>query len=134
MSGIEDALEILTIAEHDLKALKGMTDSEVFVDEIFGFHARQAVEKSLKAWISALGGVYPFIHDLSALITVLEKLGCDVSDLWDFTELNVFAVQFRYANILTPEEPLDRQAIIGKVHKVFERVRELAERGRGENK
>jgi HEPN domain-containing protein len=130
MSGIEDALEILTIAEHDLKALKGMTDSEVFVDEIFGFHAQQAVEKSLKAWISALGGVYPFIHDLSALITVLEKLGCDVNDLWDFTELNVFAVQFRYANILSPEEPLDRQGIIGKVHKVFERVRGIVERGK----
>jgi HEPN domain-containing protein len=132
MSGTEEAREMLLVAQKDLKALKGMIDSDIFVDEIFGFHAQQAVEKSLKAWISALGGAYPFVHDLSALIAVLEKLGWDVTDLWDFTELNVFAVQFRYANILSPEEPLDRQGIIGKVQEVFERVKGIVEGGEEE--
>jgi HEPN domain-containing protein len=125
MSGTEEAQEMLLVAQKDLKALKGMIDSDIFVDEIFGFHAQQAVEKSLKAWISALGGVYPFVHDLSTLITVLEKLGSDVSDLWDFTELNVFAVQFRYVDVLSSEEPLDRPEMIEGVQKLFDRVKSI---------
>jgi len=128
MSGIKDAKEMLAVAEHDFKALKGMTDSEIFVDDVFGFHAQQAVEKSLKAWISALGSDYPFIHDLSALINILERLGCDVSDLWDFVEFNVFAVQFRYNTFLSAEEPLDRLEIIERVQKVFDKVKGIAEK------
>ncbi|MCX7858165.1 MAG: HEPN domain-containing protein [Deltaproteobacteria bacterium] len=128
MSKIEDAKEMLALAEHDFRALKGMTDSEIFVDEVFGFHAQQAVEKSLKAWISALGSDYPFIHDLGALISILERLGCDVSNLWDFVELNVFAVQFRYNVFLSPEEPLDRSEIIERVQKVFDMVKEIIEK------
>jgi HEPN domain-containing protein len=128
MSKIKDAKEMLAVAEHDFKALKGMTDSEIFVDEVFGFHAQQAVEKSLKAWISALGSDYPFIHDLSALINILERLDCDVSDLWDFVELNVFAVQFRYNTFLSPEDPLDRLEIIERVQKVFDKVKGITEK------
>jgi HEPN domain-containing protein len=30
-----------------------MADSPLFADEIFGFHTQQAVEKALKAWLSA---------------------------------------------------------------------------------
>ena len=29
-----------------------MGDVIVFADEIFGFHAQQAIEKSLKAWLA----------------------------------------------------------------------------------
>jgi len=38
-----------------------------FADEIFGFHAQQAVEKGLKAWICLHGIEYPFtvLQDLS---------------------------------------------------------------------
>jgi hypothetical protein len=40
MSGTEEAREMLLVAQKDLKALKGMIDSDIFVDEIFGFHAQ----------------------------------------------------------------------------------------------
>lgn len=49
MSDREHAEEILEAARRDLRALRAMTDVEAFPDEIFGFHAQQAVEKALKA-------------------------------------------------------------------------------------
>ena len=47
MSDLKQARETLGMARKDLKALKGMMDTDVFAEEIFGFHAQQAVEKSL---------------------------------------------------------------------------------------
>jgi HEPN domain-containing protein len=49
MNGVEHAREMLTLAQRDFKALQVMLDVETFADEIFGFHAQQAVEKALKA-------------------------------------------------------------------------------------
>ncbi|NEQ31824.1 MAG: HEPN domain-containing protein [Leptolyngbya sp. SIO4C5] len=51
-----------------MQALEGMQDKTVFADEIFGFHVQQAIEKCLKAWIAALGEVYPYTHDLGVLL------------------------------------------------------------------
>ena len=36
-----------------------MRDVDIFADEIFGFHAQQAAEKLLKAWLALLGEVTP---------------------------------------------------------------------------
>lgn len=41
MSEIKDAKEMLAVAENDFKALKGMTDSEIFMDEVFVMPNRQ---------------------------------------------------------------------------------------------
>ncbi len=43
-----------------------MTDPEVFADEVFGFQAQQAAEKTLKAWLTVLGLEYPRRHDSPA--------------------------------------------------------------------
>ena len=50
MSDLKQARVLLTSAERDISALRGMADAAVFADEIFGFHAQQAAEKLLKAW------------------------------------------------------------------------------------
>lgn len=44
----EEARYLLSAAVKDLRALQGMSDGSVFADEIFGFHAQQAVEKALR--------------------------------------------------------------------------------------
>ena len=44
----EHARALLEMARKDARALSGMQDREVFADEIFGFHAQQAVGKALK--------------------------------------------------------------------------------------
>ena len=73
MSGVEHAREMLIIAQRDFKALQGMLDAETFADEIFGFHAQQAVEKVLKAWLTLVGVEYPRTHDLEELLELLEE-------------------------------------------------------------
>ena len=43
MSDPKQARLLLTAAERDFTALRGMEDATVFADEIFGFHAQQAI-------------------------------------------------------------------------------------------
>lgn len=126
MTDREHARGLLEVADRDLRALKGMADAEVFADEIFGFHAQQAVEKALKAWIAALGGEYPYSHDISVLLTTLEELQQVVDDLWELVELNAFAVQLRYEMLTCPEERLDRPTTMKVVRDVIDRVRLIA--------
>jgi HEPN domain-containing protein len=52
MSDINTAKLILSAARRDMQALENMFDAKAFPSEIFGFHAQQAVEKALKAWLA----------------------------------------------------------------------------------
>ena len=119
------ARSLLSSAERDLKAIRNMTDADSFADEVFGFHAQQAVEKTLKAWISFLGGEYPFVHDLDALLNVLKKLGAEVEALRGVVELNAFAVQLRYEAFESPDEPLDRRSVTDQAMTLFRKVSDL---------
>ncbi len=92
MAIYEEASLLLAAAKKDLRALQGMLNPAVFADEIFGFHAQQAVEKALKAWLAFLDVQYPRTHDLTLLLTLLEAHGQEVSDFQDMTELNPYAV------------------------------------------
>lgn len=56
------------MAQRDLRALKGMLNRDTFANEVFGFFVQQAAEKGLKAWLTLLGDVYPFTHDLGLLL------------------------------------------------------------------
>ena len=127
MNDLEQAKSMLTMAERDLKALKGMGDAETFADEIFGFHAQQVVEKTLKAWIVTLGVEYPFVHDISRLLAVLEEGGCNVEKFWDLVEYNAFAIQFRYEAFDPTERPLDRPFMIGRVQALWGQVKSVVE-------
>jgi HEPN domain-containing protein len=48
----DHAKQLLEMAYKDSTALSNMLNEESFSDEVFGFHAQQAIEKALKAWIS----------------------------------------------------------------------------------
>ena len=75
MNDIEQAQSLLRMAQMDLNALMGMGNNALFADEIFGFHAQQAIEKALKAWLSARGVEFPLTHELTRLLNLLEKQG-----------------------------------------------------------
>lgn len=122
MSAIEHAENMLLLAHYDIKALNGMLDTETFTDGIFGFHAQQAAEKSLKAWITALGGSYPFVHDIGELIGALKDINCPVEGLEEYIDFNPFAVQLRYSMNDLEEEPLDRKDVIAKIQELYGRV------------
>jgi HEPN domain-containing protein len=101
-----------------------MTDAEVFDEEIFGFHAQQAVEKALKAWIAALGKRFPKTHDIEDLIEVLEANSQDIrEDVLTLVSLYPFAVQYRYETLDTEDEPLNRENVLRSVASLIDRVR-----------
>jgi len=64
MSDLKCGRVLLAAVDRDIEILQLMHDSTSGPDEIFGFHAQQAAEKSLKSWLAFLGEVYPPTHDL----------------------------------------------------------------------
>lgn len=93
--------KLLIIARRDLRALERMqNDVEAFVDKIFGFHAQQAVEKAVKAWIVFSHHDYPKTHDLQELFNLLEDYNQEVlKEFYELIDFTDFAVAFRYETL-----------------------------------
>ncbi len=70
MSDPKCARALLEAADRDILTLRKMTAR--VPDESFGFHVQQAAEKAFKAWLCALGQVYPLRHDLDDLLDTFE--------------------------------------------------------------
>ena len=115
MPGNPLALTMLDSAMSDVNALANMLDSERFDDRVFGFHAQQAVEKALKAWLLGLGHSHSFTHDLSLLLHELKQAGVVVHPYAKFLDLTSYAVRFRYDQIPIDDEPLDRTELLDDV-------------------
>jgi HEPN domain-containing protein len=123
MSDIEQARSLMRLARRDFNALLGMEHSALFVDEIFGYHAQQAVEKALKAWLCSQDMLYPLTHELSRLLTLIESTGMDVEALWPLARFTPYAVQGRYEELAGNQgEPLNRASIIAEVRVLFDCV------------
>ncbi|MEO0396062.1 MAG: HEPN domain-containing protein [Cyanobacteria bacterium P01_A01_bin.137] len=125
MKDLKLARALLKAAYRDLKALNAMLDSNVFAEEIFGFHVQQAAEKSIKAWLSALGDVFPFTHDLNILLTRLEGFECDVSPFRELLLFNSFAVELRYEVLTGDTEPINRTEAIALVKALYQQANEF---------
>ena len=129
MSDLKQARVLLMSAERDISALRGMADAAVFADEIFGFHAQQAAEKLLKAWLALLGETYPTTHDLARLVTMLRESSVEATRFNELVEYTPFAVQFRYAPGDLSARPLDRDTAIERVEALLKEVRQHCSRG-----
>ena len=122
MPDIDHARALLEAARRDLRALEAMGDAGAFADEIFGFHAQQAVEKGLKAWLALNGVTYPRTHDLRVLLGLLQRCGVDVSTIQGVMEYGAYAVAFRYEALPLDADPLDRRAALERVRDLLGRV------------
>jgi len=122
MNHIDQAEKLLLMASKDMKAMELMMSPAAIDDEIYGFHAQQAVEKSLKAWISVIGGTYSFTHDLWVLLMTLRELGCDVEKFKHLIMLSPFAAQLRYEPLETVDEPLDRPVLRKQIQELYNHV------------
>ena len=101
-----------------------MGDTGICADEIFGFHAQQAVEKSFKAWLAFLGEVYPLTHDLGELLALLRAHDDGASRFEGLIEYTPYAVGLCYAGA-EPQRPLlDRGETLPRVEALVERVRQ----------
>jgi HEPN domain-containing protein len=128
MSDLDHARSLLRMAQSDLNALRGMmalvgdSESACFSDEVFGFHAQQAAEKCLKAWIAGLGRRYPRTHDLMSLLEELTRAGEETTTLEGLIDLNPFAVEYRYELLDPDDDDLDRSEFISQVQALFYHV------------
>ena len=127
MSDLIQAENLLKASYRDLKALTGMLDAELFSDEIFGLHTQQSVEKSLKAWIAALGETYPYTHDINRLLGKLERSGQEVSAYEIFVPYTEFAAQVRYVGLTDDADPIDRESVLTEVRSLHDFVNTLLE-------
>ena len=122
MKDPEQVVVLLEAAERNLSALRAMGNNPDFADEIFGFHAQQAAEKSFKAWLALLGEDYPTTHDLIRLLKMLILRDADATRFKALGDYSPYAVQFRY--ITDPSaRPLDRDAAVKHPEALMEHVR-----------
>lgn len=125
MKDKKHAEQMLSIAEKDLSALRGMAKDEIiFHDEIFGFHAQQTVEKCFKAVLSYYGISYPKTHDLMQLLSLcLENEIIIPEEFSSLSDLTDFAVEYRYD--LLEEEPVKRSEILVSVETFFNYIHKI---------
>ena len=126
MSDPKCARALLEAADRDILTLREMTAR--VPDESFGFHVQQAAEKAFKAWLCALGQVYPLRHDIDDLLDLLASQGAAVGFFRPLAAFTPYAVQFRYEGLGLGHEPIDRLATLDRVEALVRHVRDrLAE-------
>lgn len=106
----EHVEKLLRKAEEDETILFKVIDDPEVADTSIGFHAQQGIEKIIKSLLTAKGVNYRKTHDISQLISVLEKSGCNVPEKFmDLDLLTEYAGNLRYDDI--EDENLDREQI-----------------------
>jgi HEPN domain-containing protein len=108
MAGSADIPRVLLdVAADDEFMARSLLPIEGVTDAGLGFHAQQAVEKSLKAVLALRDVEFPYSHDLEGLVRLCQKNGIDVpEELAGVDDLSPFAVRLRYG--ATPSTGLDR--------------------------
>jgi hypothetical protein len=102
-TGLYTQAQVLLIkASEDEAALKATGNP----DAVLGFHAQQAVEKLMKALISARSVPFELTHNLLRLNAVVQDLGevLPVTPV-PLSDLNDFAVEYRYDLLFQHETP-----------------------------
>jgi HEPN domain-containing protein len=126
MNGPSHAVHLLRMARKDLQAMRALSDPKTADVELFGFHAQQAVEKALKAWLDLRGVIYPRIHDLDDLLRRLRQHGATVPEAFDgLSSLTDFGVAFRYEAYADAQEPFDRAEVTVEVERLLQHVESL---------
>jgi HEPN domain-containing protein len=114
MKDLNQTKLLIRKAKQDLKVLPALLSDE-YDEEIFGFHAQQAVEKLLKAWINYLDKKYPLIHNIGDLYDIILPLVPEISKFEELIFLTPYSVIWRYEEIGF-EQKLDRQKTLDMVN------------------
>jgi HEPN domain-containing protein len=109
---LAEAREWLGRAKRDLLAAERSLQGQPPLMDVAVFHAQQATEKALKAYLTAHGQTFPKTHDLVPLLSSCQAID---SEFGGFSQaalaLTPYAVRFRYpGGPLEPEEAEARQA------------------------
>lgn len=108
-------------AGEDLTALRRWAGDEEIADSVLGFHAQQAIEKSLKAVLASRDVEFARTHDLKYLIELLEDEGLSPPvDVAEVVALTEYAVGLRYDDPAEVEEPLERLRVVELAEAVWD--------------
>ncbi|HTD07767.1 MAG TPA: HEPN domain-containing protein [Solirubrobacteraceae bacterium] len=111
---------LLAKAVGDEAGLRVLADHPDVPDHVAGFLAQQAIEKSLKAVLTARAVLFERSHDIDYLCSLIEESGLPVTaELRDAVALTPWAVEFRYADPFD-SSPLDRAEALATVVAVRE--------------
>ena len=89
---------LLAKARGDEAGLRVLVDHEDVPDHVAGFLAQQAVEKAIKAVLTARGTAYDRSHDLDYLYGLIEDAGLQpTAEVRKAVALTPWAVDARYA-------------------------------------
>ena len=107
----KDAEEFLKAAEDDLLASEELFRNGRY--RIVAFHAQQAAEKYLKAYLLEKTENYPFTHSISDLIELCSHVDGDFEHLFDIRAhtLEEYYTHSRYPPVLEISEDEAREAI-----------------------
>lgn len=88
------------LAEQNVLAFRTLYDDPHVQDALIGFHAQQAIEKSLKAVLSHAGVAFRRPHDIAELLDLIADASLPKPPHADqLDELNPYAVEMRYGLI-----------------------------------
>lgn len=119
---VEVAGLLLEKATGDLAALQVLAVDPNQADHVVGFHAQQAVEKSIKAVLASREVEIPMTHDLGYLVTLVETLPPEVSESrW----LTPWAGGWRYD---AQGSPIDRQKALRAAQGAVEWAKDIVEK------
>jgi HEPN domain-containing protein len=120
---VADAL--LAKAVGDEAGLRALVDHHDVPDHVAGFLAQQAIEKALKAALTARDIPFERSHDIDYLCGLIEDAGLDLNPkLKAAVALTPWAVEFRYADPFDAP-PLDRANALETVVAVREWAAQL---------
>ena len=106
---LREARDWLIRAERDLLAAAGALQGAIVLSEMAAYHAQQAMEKALKAFLTAHNQPFPKTHDLERLVHWCENVLPAFSQFVAPAQtLNPYASQFRYPG--GPLEPSRKEA------------------------
>jgi hypothetical protein len=116
---VDVANVLLTKARGDEAGLRVLGEHPEVPDDVVGFHAQQAVEKQIKAVLTAHGIRFDKTHELSYLVGLIDENKIDAPPaLEEAGMLTDWAVEFRYEGDEPPA--LDRAGALMLVVKVRE--------------
>ena len=85
------------------------------------FEAQQAAEKAIKGVLIALGIEFPYVHDVSQLLSLLEGAGHTIPEsVWEAEALTLYAVVTRYPGTVRRVTEQDHQTAIALARGVLQ--------------
>lgn len=119
----DDPREWLNRARSNLSRAKTKIP-EAYLEDLC-FDAQQAAEKAIKAMLMKRGIAFPYVHDLTRLLTLLEEAGEEIPEsVRQAEDLTRYAVVTRYPGLTEPVTQAHYQEAVAGAEAVIRWVEE----------